>query len=438
MHLTAVVSFLKQVDELATAKTLLDTFAKYANQLEQFDELGMLYEKVKCYPESLNMLQRCMTIANNEQMYGIRANLSKIYNHMNDPQKSLIYSDVNFELNPEDPDTIMEQSFSYYLMGDGAKSYEMQNELLSKSVPEEIKKRIMFNMGSFQMERGEFKEGIRNMIMGGRGLGIWPPSKKSYPKWDGNATDKTIVIYAEAGMGDEIINVRFMNELKRRGLKAMYVSLRKDLAEMFSHAGIDAVDKSVNLDPTEEYVYLEAMSLPIYLGLDAADLWQGPYLHAKPEYIEKWKKLLPEKFLTLRWSGNPYYDQDLHRFIDRDVLVGGFSDLGLPMVSLQIDKKGEDARLIDVDIETWDDTLAIQHLALFNITSCTSTAHSASAAGFPTVVLPPIATYYPWLSMRDEEHSWWYGDHTVVYPQRKHKDWQESVSKAVDHVKRHL
>lgn len=438
MHLTAVTTFLKQMDELATAKTLLDTFAKYANGLEQFDELGMLYEKIKCYHDSLAMLQKCMSIANNDQLYNIRANMAKVYNHLNDPHKSLIYSGVNLELNPGDPDTTMEQSFSYYLMGNGEKSYDMQRELLSKDVPNEIKKRIMFNMGTFQMERGQFKEGLRNMIMGGRGLGIWPPSKRPYPKWDGNPTDSTIIVYAEAGMGDEIINVRFMHELKKRGYDAIYVSLRKDLAALFSRSGINAVDPSVSLDPIGDYVYIEAMSLPIYLELDAGDLWSGPYLTADPGRVELWRGKLPERFLTVRWSGNPYYDQDLHRFIDRETLVNGLSTLGLPLVSLQIDKKGSDPRLIDVDVQTWDDTLAIQQLALHNITSCTSTAHSAGAAGYPTVVLPPIATYYPWVSMRDSIHSWWYGDSTVAFPQRKHKNWEDSVALAVDHVRRSL
>lgn len=436
MHLTAVVKFLKQMDELQTAKTLLDTFAKYANSIQHYDELAMLYQETKCYDDSLKMLHKCMTIANDAEMYNIRANMSKVLNHSNDPHKALEYSKMNLEMNPTNYDTVMEISFSYYLMGEKETSYQIQNELLTKDISEELKKRIMYNMGTFQMERGQFKEGIKNMIMGGRGLGIWPPMKKPFPKWDGNPTNKKLIIYGEAGIGDELINVRFMNELKKRDIDATWVSIRKDLSNIFTYSGIKSIDSSVNLDPTEEYVFLEAMSLPIILGLEESELWNGSYIKPKQQYIDKWKDILPEKFITLRWSGNPYYDQDLHRFIDKDVLVNKFSQFNLPMISLQIDKKNSDSRLIDVDIESWDDTLAIQYLAKVNITSCTSTAHSAGAMNVNNIVIPPIATYYPWLTMKDDIHSYWYGDNTVLFPQKNHKNWIDPVNQAAEYLEK--
>lgn len=434
MHLTAIVTFLKERDELETARKLLSTFEKYANSLEQYDELGMLYEKVKDYNSSLRMISKCASIANNQQMYQIRCNLAKVYNHMNEPQKALEYLHINMEQNPQDGDMRMEESFSYYLMGNSEKSYEIQNELLDKNIPEEMKKRIMYNMGTFQMERGQFKSGIRNMILGGRGIGIWPPTKKPYPRWKGELTDKTLIIYAEAGIGDELINVRFMNELMKRGQKVIWIGFRKDLVELFVANGYNAIHSSVQLDPTEEYVYIEAMSLPIYLDLDEHQLWNGPYLKPIQEYIDKWKTILPEKFITVRWSGNPYYDQDLHRVVDKNLLIESLSKFDLPLVSLQIDQKNADLRLNEYKIDIWQDTLAIQYLATFNVTSCTSTAHSAAAMDVKTVILPPIAAYYTWVPLADNNHSYWYGKNTKVFCQKKHKNWQETIDLAVNHI----
>jgi tetratricopeptide (TPR) repeat protein len=438
MHLTAIVGFLKQFDELETARNLLYTFEKYANSLEQYDELGMLYEKVKDYESSLRMLKKCAAIANNQQMYQIRCNLAKVYNHMNEPQKALDYLYINMEQNPKDGDMKMEESFSHYLLGDSVKSYEIQNELLDKDIPEEMKKRIMYNMGTFQMERGEFKSGIRNMILGGRGIGIWPPAKKPYLKWTGEITDKTLLVYAEAGIGDELINIRFMNELKKRGQKAIWIGFRKDLVDLFVSNGYNAIHNSVQLDPTEEYVYIESMSLPIYLDLDTHQLWDGPYLKPTQESLDKWKTLLPEKFITTRWSGNPYYDQDLHRVVDKDLLLEGLSKFNLPLISLQIDQKQADSRLIDVEIENWQDTLAIQYLAEYNVTSCTSTAHSAAAMDVKTVILPPIAAYYTWVPLAENNHSYWYGKNTKVFCQKKHKNWQETIDLAINHIKENI
>jgi hypothetical protein len=174
----------------------------------------------------------------------------------------------------------------------------------------------------------------------------------------------------------------------------------------------------------------EAMSLPILLDVEQNELWKGPYLKPSETHVEKWKKLLPERFMTVRWSGNPFYDQDLHRTVNKDDLILALQKYNMPLISLQIDSKDSDNRVIDVDIESWEDTLAIQYLAFMNITSCTSTGHSASAIGAPCIILPPIATYYTWLPLKADNTSYWYGPTTKVFPQKKHKDWLEPIESA--------
>ena len=176
MHLTAVVEFLRTTDELKTAKELLNTFAKYARSIEQYDELGMLYEKIKAYPESVKMLEKCLATAPHpQQLKAVRSNLSKVYNHVNDPDKSLFYSNLNLEMNPNDYEARMEQTFSYYLRGDYDKSNEIQIELLKDpNLPDNVKKRITFKMGTFEMMNGNFKEGLFKMVMGGKdSKGVW-------------------------------------------------------------------------------------------------------------------------------------------------------------------------------------------------------------------------------------------------------------------------
>jgi tetratricopeptide (TPR) repeat protein len=429
MHLTAVVEFLRATDELKTAKELLNTFSKYATSLEQYDELGMLYEKIKAYPESLKMLDKCLAVCPHpEQMKAVRANLSKVYNHVNDPDKSLFYSNLNLEMNPKDYEAKMEQTFSYYLRGDYKKSHEIQLELLSDpNLPENVKKRITFNMGSFDIMHGNFKQGMYKMIMGGKAIGIWKGINKPFPKWTGEQTNKTILIYAEAGIGDEIINIRFCKEIEKRGMKYLWVGYRKDTNELFKTNGYRVVESDTNLDPMEEYVYCESMSLPVLLDLDKDDLWHGTYLTPKQEYIDRWKEILPQEFITARWCGNPYYDQDLHRTVNKELLLETLAKSCLPVVSLQIDEPTEG--LINPDIKDWDDTLAIQYLAKLNVTSCTSTAHSASAIGANVVVMPPICKYYPWELLKKDTYSYWYSDNTRVFVQKKHKDWTEPLQR---------
>jgi tetratricopeptide (TPR) repeat protein len=435
MALVQVVDFLNQVNELKVAKSLLDTFKKYSNNLEQYDTLGMLYEKIKAYPESLEMLEKCLVTARTlEELYSIRANLAKVYNHVNEPLKSLTYSDINLKINPNDYEAIMEQSFSYYLYGDSKKSQEIQNNLLKiENLPDNVKKRISFNMGTFDMENGKFKQGLYKMIMKGKEIGVWKSPKRPYEKWDGKKTEKTILVFAEAGIGDEIINIRFIKEIESRGMKAIWVGNDKTHHRLFAANGFNVC--SIHSIPSGNYVYCESMSLPILLDLNEDQLWSGPYIKPKQEYIDKWKSILPEKFITIRWAGNPYYDQDLHRTVDFQKLFNAVKSLNLPIVSLQIDdNKRTDEGIINVDIKDWDDTIAIQYLALTNITSCTSTAHSASSIGANCIVLTPICIYYPWVKLKDDNTSYWYGENTKIFHQKTWKDW----SFAIDNMMKYL
>lgn len=434
MHLTAVIEFLKQVDELEVAKTLLNTFAKYSKSLEQFDKLGMLFEKVKAYPEALEMLTKCYTTTYEPAaLYAIRSNFAKVYNHLNEPLKSLEYSNLNLEVNPFDAEVKMEQSFSYYLYGDFYKSWEIQNKLLNDlTISDTIKNRITFNMGSFDMDQGLFKQGLEKMILGGKKIGIWPPIKKSFERWDGNETDKILLVYAESGIGDQIIHIRFMNELKKRNIEAIWIGGNNDIREVFKFSGYNILDNDRTLDPFEEYVYTDSTSLVVLLGLDLHELWISPYLKVNEIYINKWRNILPDKFITIRWNGNPYYDQDLHRGLPFDLLYNTVKKTlpnDIKIVSLQIDENKKDKPdLINVNIENWFDTMAIQYLALTNITSCTSTAHSAGAIGVNCLVLPPICTYYPWVYLKENNISHWYNDNLKAFVQTKWKNWDEPMN----------
>jgi len=420
MYLEHIVDFLSKVDELEVSKTLLRTFSKYSKTLEQYNELGMLFEKIKAYQDSLEMLENCLALSTSpEQLYSIRSNLSKVYNHLNEPLKSLLYSNLNLHLYPTCYDSLMEQSFSYYLYGDFQRSRDIQSTLFNTpNIPEELRKRIIFNTGTFEISEGNFRSGIRKMILGGKDIGIWKSNIQNLPKWNGNKTDKTVLVVGEAGIGDEILNIRFMNELCNRGIKASWIG-KGNISDLFKDNDFPIINWK-DIDPKGDYLYCESMSLPILLDVDKDELWKGEYLYPREDYLEKWRKILPENFITIRWSGNPYYDHDLHRTLPIDRLLEITKSYGLPIVSLQLELDQDGT--IKPDIQDWNDTIAIQYLAKLNITSCTSTAHSASAIGAKCIVLPPICTYYPWLDMKDNQSNW-YGENTKIFPQTIWKNW---------------
>lgn len=435
MHLQETIKFLTQVDELKVAKDLLNTFAKYAKTLEQYDELGMLFEKIKAYPESLEMLKKCKELAtNSNHMYSINSNFAKVYNHLNEPLKALEHIELNLKKDPNNVDLKLEQSFSHYIYGNYKKSWDIQLEILNNpNISENIRNRINFNMGSYDLEQGLFKQGMAKMILGGKKIGLWPSVPKSIPKWNGEFTDKTILVYAEAGIGDEILHVRFMNEIKNRNMNAIWIGGNDSIREVIKFSGFNVLDNDTTLNLfSGNYVYSDSSSLSVLLELDLCNLWNGVYLKVHENYIAKWKEILPNKFVTIRWNGNPYYDQDLHRGIPFNLLyntVRNNISSNIDIVSLQIDENRQEyENLINVNIENWFDTMAIQHLALINITSCTSTAHSAGAIGANCIVMPPICTYYPWVYLKENKNSYWYGTNLKAFVQSKWRNWDEPMN----------
>lgn len=423
-----IIYFLKQTDELQTASTLLKTFKKYSTELQQYDQLGRAFHDVKDYKESLDCTEKCLALAKTPgEMFAIRANLAKLYNHTNQPQKAIQYIDANLAVDPNDYEAKMEKVFSYYLAAEPNKSKELTEELLADpNTPDNVRDRCEFNYGSYQLDAGEFKKGLRGFVDVGHKLGIWPKAKLHGKEWDGSIIPgATIAFVSEGGIGDEVINVRFMKHISDRGMNPIYLTHRKDVADLFNFSGLPTVTSLEEVP--KDALWARAMYLPISLDLDKNDLWYGSYLKPNPIYVKKWKRILPQgKKIAIKWSGNPRYEQDLHRSVPLSKLneVLDFSRTDATIVSVQKEYYDELEKYPQVFnaapyLETLEDLLACLSLMDYTISSCTSVAHIAGAAGLPITVCPPVATYYLWLG-----DAKWYGDNCTVLRQRKWNDWE--------------
>jgi hypothetical protein len=171
--------------------------------------------------------------------------------------------------------------------------------------------------------------------------------------------------------------------------------------------------------------FILSMYLPIALNLEPEDLWYGPYLTPDDSYVEKWKHILPTgDKVAVRWSGNPYYEQDLHRSVPLTLLSEylNFDNPNINFISVQKDNYTgiEEYPVMNVadELSTLEDLIACLSLMNYTVTSCTSVAHVAAACGFPLTVLPPVATYYTWLG-----HSKWYGADCTILRQTNWNDW---------------
>lgn len=420
-----VITVCKAKNRTEDAKAFLKIAADNCMDLALMDRVAFLQSELKDYHACVDSLRSCLNMAQDQDSkFAIRANMAKMLNHLNEPMMSLAYSKLN-QSDRFDYDTLMEMSFSYYLMGDYAQSESMMRDLVTHSdLPQDVRGRVEYNLGSYDIERGDFKKGVKGFIDVGHKIKIWHTRYISnVPVWNGeDIRGKTVVIHAEGGIGDELINVRFVNNIKQLGGTPIWITNNKDLHTVFNRNHIDTRLSVGDIDITNA-VQCMAMYLPVLLNLDVDQLWSGPYLTPSDDYIEKWKKLLPSgKKLAVKWSGNPFYDQDLHRSIPvehiKNIPYNGIK------INLQMEPELHQPDMFNAsnDITTVEDTLAILSLCDDLVTSCTSIAHMNGALGKNGIVCPPIACYYVWLGAQGFSH--WYDKSLRVVRQTKHRDWK--------------
>lgn len=443
--LEPIIEFLRRVDELKVAESLLDVFAKYSNGIEQFDEIAKHFMDVKRYKKAIVQCEKALAVANPQQAYSVRVNLAKLYNNINYPEKSLAILAINEKLNPKDLDIQLEKMFSLFLCNRKDESKELLLKIMNN--PNATEKQIQtckFNMGTYNLYDGNFKEGLKGFLVDGKKLGIWKDTfALSQPVWDGTIEEGAeIAVIGQGGIGDEVINVRFMKNLQDLGMKPIWITHFKGLDTVFNRNGYRTISNYQDLPKTCKY-QTYAMTLPIFLNLDENEVWNGPYLTPDPEFVKKHESEFFNMNTTnigLKWSGNPEYDQDLHRAMSFTELFESIPhDKSLRVYSIQKDNY-EEISLYEINgvvrnlakkLETFEDTLGIMENLDLIVTSCTSIAHLAGAMGKKVIVIVPITAYYTWSSRQDTTSNW-YGENVTVLRQSVTRSWKEPLEQLTE------
>lgn len=443
---------LKNLGAKNLAKQVLDVFAKNAFSFEQQDNISKCYFKLQHYEEAIKHGEKALVNAHSPQlMYMTRFNLINVYNHANYPEKALTYINANEKLIPMDYDLQLEKAYALFLSNRKTEAEEILHHVLAnyKELPEETALKIKFNLGTYYLYRDKFQEGLRHFILDGAKMRLWNTEtifsrnkKLNLPFWEGSPDVKNLVIYAEAGSGDEIINIRFMKHLKERGINAYWYAVwhkeewkneRKGLLEIFKNSGFPVVTNLEELKDVPDLKWTYSMHLPIYLNLDYKDLWDKPYISSSKEYDDKCKLEGKSPKIGIRWQGCPAYDHDLHRSFKVKELHEVLKDVDGTFYSLQRDNGLEEIEdfpnLIDLSekMNSFQETLGFIRNLDFVITSCTSIAHLCAASGKEVFVMVPISAYYVWSHSGDK--SPWYGDNVTLLRQEKPRCWKAPLEK---------
>nr|WP_213741244.1 tetratricopeptide repeat-containing glycosyltransferase family protein [Bradyrhizobium sp. dw_411] len=245
--------------------------------------------------------------------------------------------------------------------------------------------------------------------------------KTSKPMWLGQepVEGKTILVYADEGLGDSIQFVRYVPMLVARGARVILV-VQKPLLPLLS--GIPGVSQclptSVGTLPAFD-MHCPICSLPMAFGtrLDTIPSTTSYLPGPEADRLRVWEdRLGPRDSLRvgLVWSGNPDHRDDHNRSIPLQALLH-LLDVDATFVSLQKDPRPDDKAalrerpgIVDLtaDLTDFGETAALVSCLDLVITVDTSVAHLAAALGRPTWILLPYTPDYRWLLDRDD--SPWY------------------------------
>lgn len=431
MNPLSTAEFFIDIKQFEKAKIVLDLLKPYASNLMEIDQIGKLYADIREFDDTLDLAQRMYAMVDDPQSrFDCRVNIIRAYLNLNKPKEALVYIGINERERPNDHPNQMDKAMCNFLLDNKEEGERILRHILTEPHTEDVDNRVRFNLGTYDLRNGKFKEGLNEVLLGGRKLNIWHEFK--FPKdqlWEGTVQPgKTIVLCAEGGIGDEIISVRFMKHFKDAGMNPIWYTERKDLAAIFNRCGLETVTDLKTIPSNWLWTY--SMPAPVYLNLDEEDLWYGEYL-SPIQNFKNWLVDTGKKRIGIKCMGNPKYDQDLHRTIPFEELIDSIPE-DYELYSFHVDEEFTHPRVIQLKdkITSWDDTLDYLNQMDLVISSCTSLIHAAGAIGKRSIVVIPILTYYTWA--KPEYHTAWYADNLTILRQKEYDNWKAPLQELKD------
>jgi tetratricopeptide (TPR) repeat protein len=282
---------------------------------------------------------------------------------------------------------------------------------------------IDWNVAYLRMVTGDFAAGwVGRESRWTKKAAPVPYPKLPTPMWLGqeSVAGKTILVYADEGLGDTIQFARYLPLLAAHGARVVLVADEALHCLMSRLPGVALfVPKSDGATVPRFDLHCALSSLPLAFctRLDTIPSARAYFPPVAAEKRQAWEARLGDRHgmrIGLAWSGNQRHVNDHNRSVPLNMmarLVTGDAQF----ISLQKDPRPADRTVLRERSDIADHT---SHMSDFSATaaliSCldlvitvdTSVAHLAAAFGRPTWVPLPYTPDYRWLLDRDD--SPWY------------------------------
>ena len=292
----------------------------------------------------------------------------------------------------------------------------------------------MSNRGQCKLLLGRMAEGWPDYESRLQLQGFHENPIPDFPEWRGESlSGRTILVYAEQGLGDVIQFSRYLPHLAEQAAEITLLAPANLIGLLRGLRG--NVHLTTSLVPGERFdCRCALMSLPYRFGTDLATIPSAvPYLSADPDRVHRWRRKTGEEGfrIGLCWQGKPGTGMGRSFPLQQ---AQPLSDIpGVRLISLQKDNGTEQLERLprDMRVETLgaefdngpdaflDAAAVIDGLDL--VISCdTAIAHLAGALARPTWVAMKYVPDWRWLL--DRADSPWYPT-MRLFRQRKPDDW---------------
>lgn len=259
------------------------------------------------------------------------------------------------------------------------------------------------------------------------GLALYDYHRKLYRhrwqerRWQGeDLAGRTILLYAQHGLGDTLQFVRYVPTVSARGGRVM-LQVQDPLLPLF--AGLEGVSglRGLSEPPPLFDVQATLMELPAILGDTLETIPRRvPYLRADPALVRSWSERLRGDHgfkVGIVWQGHPGHQESLHRSCRLTDFAPLAAVPGVRLYSLQKGAGTEQLAASAFPLTDWSeeldaasgafmDTAAILQSLDLMVSIDTSVCHLAGALARPTWLALPYWVDWRWLLDRND--SPWY------------------------------
>ncbi|MBX9902599.1 MAG: tetratricopeptide repeat protein [Burkholderiaceae bacterium] len=441
----------------STYENALSNKAFTLQLLHRYDESLVCYEKVlNIHPsnavvlnntalvlhellrntEALAFCDRALAI---EPRYADALNNRGIILHeLNRSNEALDALNAAIELSPSQADTLFNRANILQSLSRHKEAIQ-DFEIAVRIQPEFAK--AQFNQSLSQLAIGNFQDGLRQYEW--RWMcspGIELKRNFSQPLWLGKMLldKKTILIYAEQGLGDTIQFSRYAEQLCAMGAKVL-LEVQAPLKSLMRHLnGVHEIFETGEQLPNFD-VQCPLLSLPLAFSTAIDSIpTKSSYLKCDDKAIKIWTSRLANIHTShprigVVWSGNVHHKNDKNR----SIMFADFCQIfnsRYQFFSLQKELKSSDVELVLAqknlhhfgdELSDFEQTAALIAQLDLVISVDTSVAHLAAAMGKPVWLLLPLNADWRWLENRSD--SPWYSSMTL-FRQSLSRDWQGVLS----------